>query len=643
MLNLFRKGPWSKIMLVILGIGLFAIVATGFGTDGTGIGSAAGAGRGEVLIEAGDERVTSVEVSDQVNRQLDRMRQQNPELDLAAFLSGGGFEEIVNQLTSAAAMLDFARDQGIGASKRMVDGEIAGVRAFQNLAGQFDPQVFQRALRQEGVTEQQLREDLAGGLIQRQILVPVAGSPFVPEGVARQYASLLLEQRSGSVGLVASQTVANGIAPSDAEIEAFYRGNRDRYAIPERRVIRFAPIGGAQLAAASQPTEEELQAAYRAAGAKYAASETRTLSQVILPSEAEARALAGRVAGGTSFAAAAGGNLIKVEDQGKAEVERLTSAAIANAAFAAAEGALLPPQRSGLGWHLVRVDAINRKPAVPFAAARAELAAEVGARKRQEAQADLLAKIDDALGGGATMDEVARANGLRIQETPALTATGQNPAEPARAAPAELQPLLKAGFEMSPEDDPAVETIGPDDAAIVAVKQVIPAAPPPLAQIRDRVRADLVRDRASARARVLAQQLTDRINRGAAPAQVFAGAPVRVPVQRISARRIEIARPGQQVPPPLVMMFSLPKGRAKVMAAPDGAGWFVVHTETTVPGDAAGQPQLIQATRTQFERILGEEYADQFARAVQAKLKVERDEKGIVALKRQLQSGGAVQ
>jgi peptidyl-prolyl cis-trans isomerase D len=172
----------------------------------------------------------------------------------------------------------------------------------------------------------------------------------------------------------------------------------------------------------------------------------------------------------------------------------------------------------------------------------------------------------------------------------------------------------------------------------------VPAAPPALAQIRDRVRADLIRDRASARARQLAQQLADRINRGTAPAQAFSGAGVRLqPVQRISARRIDIARPGQPVPPPLVMMFSLPKGRARILEAPNGAGWFVVHTETTIPGDASAQAQLVEATRTQFERTLGEEYAAQFAVAVRSRLKVERKDAKIRALKQQLGGGGPVQ
>jgi peptidyl-prolyl cis-trans isomerase D len=645
MLSSLRRASSSWLVLALLGFIALAVVITGVDT-GFG-GGATPAQVGDTLIKVEDEKITTTEVSDQVNRQMDRLRQQNPEVDVISFFREGGYETIIDQLINVRAILAFGQEQGVAASKRMVDSEIASIPAFHNLAGQFDQQVFLQALRNERVTEQDLRRDIASSLIQRQIVVPVAGSPFVPPTMAQRYADLLLEQRSGSVGLVTSEAVAAGLAPNEAEVNAFYAQNRNRYAIPERRVIRYALLSGAQLAAASQPTEAEIEVAYRADSAKYAAQETRTLSQVVLPSQAAAREFAVKLAQGTSFEQAARQAGFSpadtlVGDQGRPEFTRLTSAAVASAAFAAAQGASTQPVQSPLGWHVVRVDRINRKEATPLANVRAELVAQVGERKRQESAANLVTKVEDALGGGASMEEVAQANGLQVRETPPLTATGQSPGTAGWQTSAELQPLIRAAFEMSPEEDPVVEAVGPGQFAVMQVGRVVPAAPPALTQIRDRVRADLVRDRASARARTVAQGIADKINRGMAPAQAFATAGVRLdPVQRISARRIDIARPGQQVPPPLVMLFSLPKGRSRILAAPNGAGWFVVHTEATVPGNAAGQPQLIQATRTQFERILGDEYAAQFTRAVVSRSEVERNDGKIASLKQQLQSGAA--
>ena len=650
MLSIFRSKHASKFMVAILAIGLFAIVATGFGTGGMGGLSGLGGASSQTLASVGGETVTAAEVNDQINRQLDRARLQEPELDIGTFLRAGAFEEILRQLISQEAMVAFAQKVGIGASKRMIDGEIASIPQFRNIAGQFDRQAFQQALQREKMTEDQLRQDLAAALIQRQILLPVAGSPVVPQTMAQQYASLLLEQRSGSVGLVPSAAMGGGREPTDAEVATFYRENQGRYTIPERRVLRYALIGPEQVAAAAKPTEAEIAAAYQRNQAQYGAKETRTLSQVVLPTDAAARAFAAKVAGGTSFAAAAaqagfGAGDIAIGDQTKQQFTSLSSAAVADAAFAAAEGATTAPVRSPLGWHVVRVDKISRTPPRPLAAVRGEIEQQLTQQKAAEALSGLITRIEDAVGEGSSFEEVARANGLRIQETPPVTAAGLQPGVAGWQPPAELKPLLKPAFDMSVDDDPTVETIVPNQRfALFAVSRIVPAAPPPLQQIATIVKADLAKRRALERARAVATALVAKINAGVPARQAFAEADVRLPApQAVQARRIDIARPNQPVPPPLAMMFSLPKGKARLLAAPQGAGWFVVHLEQTVPGNAASAPQLVQATGAQFQRILGEEYAAQFTRAVEKGLEVERNQDAIRATKQALTQTGAPQ
>jgi peptidyl-prolyl cis-trans isomerase D len=158
------------------------------------------------------------------------------------------------------------------------------------------------------------------------------------------------------------------------------------------------------------------------------------------------------------------------------------------------------------------------------------------------------------------------------------------------------------------------------------------------------VKADLVVRRASERARAIASAIVARINAGTAPAQAFAQAQVKLPpVQTISATRREIARENAQVPPPLAMMFSLPRGKARLLPAPDGRGWFVVYLDKIVPGDASKQPGIIQAVRRQFEGIIGDEYARQFTAAIRDDLKIERNEEAVKKLKADLAGPGGAQ
>ena len=91
----------------------------------------------------------------------------------------------------------------------------------------------------------------------------------------------------------------------------------------------------------------------------------------------------------------------------------------------------------------------------------------------------------------------------------ASSAAGVARSDAAYRFPAELQPALKAGFEMGAGDDPEVVTL-PNDAgyALVDVENVVEAAPAPLAQIRDRVREDWINRKASDRAKAAATERT---------------------------------------------------------------------------------------------------------------------------------------
>lgn len=647
MLKIFRSGTSSKILFGFLGLALFAMVITGFGTGGMGLGDLGGGLGGDTVAEVGSARIGSTEVADQANRQFARIRQQQPDLDMGEFIRSGGLSEIIDQMVSQAALTVFGRDQGLVASKRMIDGEIASIPAFQNLAGQFDVNSFRAALARENISEGQLRQDIAGTLIARQLLLPAAGSPKVPDAMARQYASLLLEQRTGSIGVVPTEAMGAGTEPTAAEIAAFYKENEARYTIPERRVLRFATFGPEQVTAAAQPTDAEIAAFYKSNAARYAARETRSLSQVVLPDEAAARAFAQRIAGGMSFAQAAtqagfSPDDVSLGEQGRDQLAQLTSETVANAAFSAAEGAVTPPTRSPLGWHVIRVDAITRTEATPLAAARDEIVQQLAAEKREGALADLVTRIEDRLAKGATLPEVAEAEGLTLRETPPITASGIQFDNPDYRAP-ELQPVLETAFDMGVDEDPLVEALEEGQRfAILDVTEAIPAAPPPLAEVQDRVKADLVQRRALERARAVAASIVAKINGGTSPAQAFAEAQPRLSApEPVTARRIDIARPNEPVPPPLAMLFSITEGKARLLAAPNGQGWFVVHLQESVPGDASSSPGLIQATRGQFEGILGQEYAEQFGRSIEAGLDIKRNEGAVERLRQQLAGPGA--
>ncbi len=652
MLQVARGKATKWVAGAILFLVLIAMVVTGFGTDGMGgLGSFGGGGqqRSETLVTVGRGTVTEQELRDLVTRQFNQARQQNPSLDMNAFLASGAFDQILNSLVVSEAVQLFGTEQGLVASQRMVDREIVNVPQFRNFAGQFDDNAFRAALRNQNLTEAQLREDIARSLLQRQLLGPIALGQRVPEGVARSFANLLLERRRGAVGVVPSGALAASINPSDAEIARFYTQNRARFQVPERRVVRFAVMGPEQVAAASQATEQEIQAYYRQNAAQYGPRQTRTLQRIVLPDRAAADAAAQQLRSGTSFDQVASRAGFAARDltfatQTQEAFAGQAGAEAARAAFAAnaAQGAVVGPLAAEGTFQVIRVEAIQATPARPLETVRAEIAAAIQQRKGADALAALVARVEDRISNNENVDEIARAEQLNLVTTPSITSTGQSFGQPF-VLPPEMQPLLTQAFEIEPEDpEPVVEAIQPNQRyALIGIGAVTSAATPPLAQIRQAVRATLVLQSASDRARAAAQAIADRINGGMPAAQAFAAAGIALPpVQQVNMQRLEISRGGQQVPPPLLALFSLPQGRARILAAPNGQGWFVIHHAERTAGDANTQPQLIQTTRNEFNNAASEEMAQQFARALELRAGATRNDAAIAAARRRL-TGGA--
>ncbi len=652
MFSFFRRGIMAKLMLGILFLSLVAIVITGFGTGGMGGlgGLASGRLSEDTVASVGGEKITTDRLSDLMKRQLDRVRQQRPDIDMAALIRRGELEDVADQLIGITAGNVFAQKEGLVATKRMIDAEIVKIPAFQGITGQFDENTFRAMLAQQKMTEDQLRDQIRTGLLQRQLMLPAVGSAFVPQSLANQYAGLLLETRSGSVGAVPTKAIDPGPAPSEPDIAGWYRQNIARYTVPERRVIRYAVIGAETVAAQAKASDAEIQAAY-ARNPAYTATETRTLSQVVLPSETAARAFAQKVASGTPFAQAAqqagySASDIAVGDKTQADYAKISSPQVAAAVFAAKSGATVGPIRSGFGWNVVKVDAVKTVPAKPLSAVRGEIASAIEKQKTQEALNAVASRIDNEAGSGASFADIGKKENLTIVQTPAVTSTGQAPDAPAGwTAPSDLAPLLRGAFQMDPSDPPQMAPIIPNQRyALVSVAQVVPAAAPPLAQIHDRVKTDLMAWRASQRAKSIAQSIVAKINSGIAPAQAFAEAGVKLPPpQPLSATRRDLSKPGQQAQQALVTLFSLARGKARLVDAGEARGWFVVYLDKVIPGDITKEAGMAQQVRSQFQQLISDEYQQQFTSEIRAGIKVKRNDQALAKLRGDLLAGTAAQ
>jgi peptidyl-prolyl cis-trans isomerase D len=291
---------------------------------------------------------------------------------MQGFIANGGLDQVLEGMIDRAAVGVFGKQHGIVASDRLIDSEIAQAPAFRGIDGKFNEAAFRQAIQQQGLSEAMVRADLTQGLIARQVLTPAGFGAVVPRELAKRYVALLKDHRTGALAVLPSAAFAPAKPPSDQELSAYYSKHRSKFIRPERRVIRYAAFGEEALKNVPPPSDAEIAAQYNANKAQYAALETRRVTQLIVPTEAAAKAIAAEVAGGKSLEAAASAKGLTTADLGAVSKQALasqSSPAVADAVFAAGKGTIAAPARSGLGWHLMRIDAVETRSSPPPSAA----------------------------------------------------------------------------------------------------------------------------------------------------------------------------------------------------------------------------------------------------------------------------------
>lgn len=639
MISFLRRKLSTWVALGLFGIILIAFIVTGVNLpDGSSIGSLGG--NPDAPARVGGEDVSGQDVLQRTQAQFEAARRQNPDLTLAAFVRSGAVDQTVEQILNVRALESFANDEGMFVSRRLVDAEIANIPAFRGPTGQFDRNAFLAVLAQQKLSESMVRQDIARDKLATMIAVPLSAGVRVPATLASPFAAAQLEQRSGVVIAVPNSAIPFGKSASDAEIQAYYKQNQSLYTAPESRFIRYARFDRSRFAKLAVPSEAEIAKAYKDRSAQYAGKETRILTQVIVPDQAKASSIAAKVKAGSSIEAAAkaaGSEATTLSEQDKAAFSGLSSAAVADAAFAAAQGAVTAPGKSGLGWHVVRVDKINKTAAKPISAVRAELSAELAKGKTDGLIADFITKIEDAIASGATFDDVVKADGLTVEASPAIDAQGAGVAGDYKL-PAEFSQILRDAFQAELDDDPAVIALPGNEAYVVYdLDRIIAAAPRPLAEVRNKVAADIENNRASAAARAIASAIQAKLDKGVPVAEAVRGAGIALPTPKsISVRRLELSLEQGNVPASTEALFALRKQKSRLVEESDKKGWAVVYLSDIKRPETAEQAGLVQVQQRQMARAIGEEYSIQFTRAVRAMVGAKVHPDAIAKLKRDI-------
>ncbi|MEM8629772.1 MAG: SurA N-terminal domain-containing protein [Pseudomonadota bacterium] len=395
-------GKGANIFVWIL-LGLLFVGLAGFGTGQFG-GS---------VNSVGEVDGRNIDVNDYARalQQDIRVRQQRTgqPVTMAQAQAFGIPQNAMGQLVATAALDNEAARLGVSVGDDMVRDRILAQGSFTQLDGTFDPEVYERSLRQIGMTvpqyEKRIREEAARSLLQ----AAVAGGVSAPVTAVDTALDYLGEERGFSWLRIGPEALDAPLPePTDADLRSFYSENEALYTAPEARQITYAWLTPEMLLDSVDVDEDILRAEYTARVAEFVIPERRLVERLVFPDEAAAMAAKERLdAGEISFDALVVERGLRLEDTDMGDVTEDDLGNAAETVFSLDGPGVAGPAPTSLGPALFRINGILAPQETSFEEAEPALRA---ARAIEEARAVIGERVDNAddlLAGGATVEDLA--------------------------------------------------------------------------------------------------------------------------------------------------------------------------------------------------------------------------------------------
>lgn len=558
----------------------------------------------------------------EVDRLADRQRQQmmaqmGQNADPALIDSTRIRKAVLEELISRELLAQQARKNGYLISDATVMQQISEVPAFQQ-DGKFSRTLYEQVLRQNGENPATFFATAKQRLGYSLLIEGLNQSGIVTSGELARLSSLDGQKRDVHFAGVPSARYLAEATASDAEVKAFYEAHQDRFTTPETVSLEYVTLSRADFVGSVQPTAEEVQARYDERVKALSANEQRQAQHILINVDAKTKDadalkkiqfIETRARSGADFAKLAGeysqdpGSVSNGGDLGLAGRGQFV-APFEQALFSLKPGEISAPVKTEYGYHLIKLNRVEKAAVPALAALRPELEREVREARAEEKFADTVEKLDAAIYEASDLKEPAQQFKRAVATTAPFTRQGGG------GIAADRKVLEAAFSEDVLKDGKSSQGLQLADGSVawIRVDRHVPAALRPLADVNAEVRNQVLLEKAKARARAVADAAVKALGEGASLADVAAREKLSWTASPGLSRRTvgvppEVLRLAYRLPHPVA-------GKASAGTHDAGTAFVVVAVSQVIPGEPAPMAELAQVRTALSESRSQQELSD---------------------------------
>ena len=599
---------WVLLAMMIGSLGSFGV--TNFGGNIAKIGTV---GKRDVKVS---------DYAREINAQLGNISQQFGQQ--ISFTQANAFGLAVDQsalqAVLARAALDNETDKiGISAGAEVVAAKLGSIQAFQGLSGAFDRETYKLALQQTNQTagefESGLRSDIARSLLQGAVM----GGFVAPEVLTSTIFNWAAEKRGYSLLHLTEADLPSPLTEAtDADLKAYYDTHIEAFTKAEAKRLTYAVLLPEDLAATTVIEDQAVKDLYQTRIGTYVVPEKRLVERLVFGTEDEAKAAKARLDAGTPFETLVTERGLALADIDLGDVSRADLGAAGDAVFALTGPGVVGPLLSNLGPALFRMNAVLAAQETSFDSVKAALTLELQLDAARKLISDKVEPVDDLLAGGATLEDLAKEQGLTLAQTDYILGDADN------AAIAADPDFAKAADAAVQGDFPAAVLMKSGGLFALRLDEVVPPTPVPFDLAKAKVGAAW---RADALSLLLGNQAI-LVKSG-----VEAGASLgKFGIVSVTNATTRDASPPDVPASLLPSVFKLAVGDVQVIEAGDFVG--VVRLDTITPADPQGTDAtaMRDAIASQTQKGMAQDALSLFTSTLTTSAGITLDQSAIAAV-----------
>ena len=526
--------------------------------------------------------------------------------------------QVLESLIADAALDVRAASLGMAISEASIVAAVRSDPSLQDASGQFNPALFEQALRDSGLTERGFFVAQSRAYMRQQIETPLIDGLAAPKPLVDLLARVEAQTRAVDYVVLPPSAAGDIPAPADDALKAYFNERKDQYRAPEYRALDILLVDPTTLANPADVSDDDAKADYdKVRDARFATPEKRKLQQIVFPDQASADDAEAKIKAGASF-----DDIVKARnlrpsdvDLGETAKAAMFDHAIADAAFALPQDGVSEVVKGQFGPAIVRVVSVTPGAAKTFDEVKDTLKKEIAAERVAGQAQTLHDKIEDARVSGKTLAEASKTVGLEARSIAAVDAQGRDDKGAALDLPDQAE-LLAAAY---------ASDVGVDDAPLQTsnrgwlwfdVIKVDPARDRTFDEVRDQVEKEW---RAEAVAKALTAKSDDMVKQieGGATLESLARSAGLEAKSAVDLRRSG----GAGLAPSLInAVFTVPAGGAGSAATPEGRVVFKVTADATTP--TKFDDPAVKAIAAQLTEGLQVGVVAQFVKALENELGV---------------------